>query len=280
MVRNKRAFTLIELLVVIAIIAILAAILFPVFAQAREKARQASCLSNGKQIGLALNMYVQDYDETMPTGIPRTASINGGVATSNYWCRMPYDAQLNPYIKNDQVFDCTSHASNLANPIPSSIPVWDGSYIKAPKARAWEYVGSIRTAQANGLPDGNTGMSNSYDLVDPPTGHTLAAIDQPTGTIALTENWVQGNANYVGSPWGSTFIDCDYNQFPGRKVPAQSGSDKMLSTCGAATPSPGHNGFFNVVWADGHVKNQNWNMIRNNDFYVFKLTKPTQVFSP
>src|SRR5690348_17963929 len=63
---RKPAFTLIELLVVIAIIAILAAILFPVFAQAREKARQAGCLSNGKQIGLALNMYIQDYDEAFP----------------------------------------------------------------------------------------------------------------------------------------------------------------------------------------------------------------------
>src|ERR1043165_5533249 len=63
---RSRGFTLIELLVVIAIIAILAAILFPVFAQARAKARQASCLSNTKQLGLALNMYVQDYDETLP----------------------------------------------------------------------------------------------------------------------------------------------------------------------------------------------------------------------
>jgi len=63
---NKRAFTLIELLVVIAIIAILAAILFPVFAQAREKARAVSCLSNLKQGGLAYAMYTQDYDETTP----------------------------------------------------------------------------------------------------------------------------------------------------------------------------------------------------------------------
>src|ERR1700756_3607746 len=66
--RRRSGFTLIELLVVIAIIAILAAILFPVFAQAREKARQASCASNMKQIGLAMIMYVQDYDETMPVG--------------------------------------------------------------------------------------------------------------------------------------------------------------------------------------------------------------------
>ena len=65
---KQKAFTLIELLVVIAIIAILAAILFPVFAQAREKARAVSCLSNLKQIGLACMMYVQDYEETYPSG--------------------------------------------------------------------------------------------------------------------------------------------------------------------------------------------------------------------
>jgi prepilin-type N-terminal cleavage/methylation domain-containing protein len=64
--RGRRGFTLIELLVMIAIIAILAAILFPVFAQAREKARQASCLSNARQIANGIQMYVQDYDETMP----------------------------------------------------------------------------------------------------------------------------------------------------------------------------------------------------------------------
>lgn len=65
--RNRSAFTLIELLVVIAIIAILAAILFPVFAQARKKARQTSCLSNMKQIGYGLMMYTQDYDELLPS---------------------------------------------------------------------------------------------------------------------------------------------------------------------------------------------------------------------
>ena len=68
--RVNKAFTLIELLVVIAIIAILAAILFPVFAQARSKARQAACLSNMKQIGLGSMMYAQDYDEVMPGNTP------------------------------------------------------------------------------------------------------------------------------------------------------------------------------------------------------------------
>jgi len=68
--RQRWGFTLIELLVVIAIIAILAAILFPVFAQARDKARQASCLSNCKQMGTAWMMYTQDYDETFPSSQP------------------------------------------------------------------------------------------------------------------------------------------------------------------------------------------------------------------
>src|SRR3979490_783910 len=82
---KKQAFTLIELLVVIAIIAILAAILFPVFAQAREKARAISCLSNMKQIGLAIGMYTQDYDEMLPLAY----SLQGG------WYNV-----VNPYIKN------------------------------------------------------------------------------------------------------------------------------------------------------------------------------------
>lgn len=95
--KNARGFTLIELLVVIAIIAILAAILFPVFAQAREKARQTSCLSNQKQIGLAVMMYAQDYDETLPiaaynpTGLPLV---------------MWYDV-VDPYIKTGTKGDIT-----------------------------------------------------------------------------------------------------------------------------------------------------------------------------
>ncbi len=94
----KRGFTLIELLVVIAIIAILAAILFPVFARAREKARQASCLSNVKQLGLAPQMYAQDYDETLPPSIAGRPS--GALVTT-------FDL-LEPYTKNKQIERCPS----------------------------------------------------------------------------------------------------------------------------------------------------------------------------
>ena len=95
----RRGFTLIELLVVIAIIAILAAILFPVFAKAREKARQTSCLSNAKQISLGALMYIQDYDERFPF-------YAQGSYTVDPWVFWPH--QFQPYVKNWQLYRCAS----------------------------------------------------------------------------------------------------------------------------------------------------------------------------
>ena len=111
--RNRRAgFTLIELLVVIAVIAILAAILFPAFARARENARCASCQSNLKQIGLGLMQYIQDYDESMPFE-------NWNTVTQ-------------PYLKSTQIFDCPSGArNNNGDPLtkyPGSTYVINGGY--------------------------------------------------------------------------------------------------------------------------------------------------------
>jgi len=96
----RQGFTLIELLVVIAIIAILAAILFPVFARAREKARQSSCLSNLKQLGLAFLQYAQDYDETMVSG-------SGYQGNSINW-----QYKVAPYIKNIQIYSCPSRGES------------------------------------------------------------------------------------------------------------------------------------------------------------------------
>ncbi len=101
----RKGFTLIELLVVIAIIAILAAILFPVFAKAREKARQASCMSNLKQLMLAALMYAQDYDERMQVS---TTSCYVGPPPAPDTNRNFWRYQLQPYIKNWGVFTCPS----------------------------------------------------------------------------------------------------------------------------------------------------------------------------
>lgn len=108
---NPKGFTLIELLVVIAIIAILAAILFPVFAKVREKARQTSCLSNEKQLGLGLMQYVQDNDETEPM------PSNGG--SPEYWA-CGWASTIYPYVKSTAVFKCPDDNTTATAP---SVPV-------------------------------------------------------------------------------------------------------------------------------------------------------------
>ncbi len=103
---TRRGFTLIELLVVIAIIAILAAILFPVFAKAREKARQSSCLSNVKQVMLAFMQYKQDYDEKWP--LMFWSGTTSRWEPFNVW----WGGEIQPYVKNSQIFICPSKSSD------------------------------------------------------------------------------------------------------------------------------------------------------------------------
>ena len=113
---GRKGFTLIELLVVIAIIAILAAILFPVFAKAREKARQTSCLNNVKQIGLAQLQYAQDYDERLPAAYWGATSLYrwpNGQVTAGMWI-----PSIFPYANNIQMFNC-----------PSNNFEWTGGYV-------------------------------------------------------------------------------------------------------------------------------------------------------
>ena len=163
---QRRGFTLIELLVVIAIIAILAAILFPVFAKAREKARQSSCLSNIKQIMLAILQYTQDYDETIP-------DINRAGGPYNH---VPWNAQIEPYIKNSQVFVCPSNKFNHCG-----------------TAGSWAYVAwynyfpiSYGFNTWNGGGSAGTGPWVGYRS---PRGQSLGWVKQPANCIFIGDHW-------------------------------------------------------------------------------------------
>lgn len=112
----RRGFTLIELLVVIAIIAILAAILFPVFSRAREKARQTTCTSNLKQLGMGIMMYAQDYDDTLPP------------AQFGDWWQQCWKYITLPYVKNEDIYSCPSAPANLNRPNGTS-PYGINAYI-------------------------------------------------------------------------------------------------------------------------------------------------------
>lgn len=264
---NKRGFTLIELLVVIAIIAILAAILFPVFAQARERARAISCISNMKQMGTALFMYNQDYDEKMPAAFINVAPINGGTVNV-----IPFDSQLMPYIKNVAVFACPSDSS-----AHNSNDFWDGSYKISKPKRSYGYIGHLNTIEANG-DDGNTGMSSWGD------GNSLAKIDSPADTVSIVESWNTNGGtgdSVMGSPWGALFTGCDTYKLAGRNVPSQGPGD-LNAICSNYNQQPmrGHMNQGNYIFADGHAKVQRWGQVRANDFKLFKLAKPTKDFSP
>ncbi|NPV49389.1 MAG: DUF1559 domain-containing protein [Armatimonadetes bacterium] len=115
----RHGFTLIELLVVIAIIAILAAMLFPVFAKAREKARQTACLAHLKQIGTAVLMYAQDYDEMYPINYQDAASGPGTAAQ----IPLTWPNRLMPYIKNSQVYRCPSDGRTPNVDFPGCRPI-------------------------------------------------------------------------------------------------------------------------------------------------------------
>jgi len=174
---SRKGFTLIELLVVIAIIAILAAILFPVFAQAREKARQISCMSNLKQLGLGVAMYTQDYDETLPFSY----SFQGG------W----YNT-VDPYIKNGAPANQQFDAVNVKG-------VW---HCPDDPNAGLSYAANALTFGGGYTPWG----------IFPPS--TLAAIDKPADCMAVTEidAWYNPGGAYIDVP--TDFIRPDNDLTP------------------------------------------------------------------
>jgi len=213
---SKRAFTLIELLVVIAIIAILAAILFPVFARARENARRASCQSNEKQIALGILMYTQDYDEKLPLMMTRDGVSGSFVANDPRY--VGWSEVVQPYLKSLQIYQCPSDS-------------------KSPTA-----------AGDNGYGYTDYGMNlfctpsacETYS-----TGVALATFDSPALTVMLFE---------LGSGYAANgYSGCsDYNCTSG----GNSAGQLAYAYSSTSNNENGeiHLGGENVAFADGHVK--------------------------
>lgn len=170
--RTRTGFTLIELLVVIAIIAILASILFPVFARARENARRASCASNLKQIGLGILQYMQDYDERYV----RATIGSGGGAGSQTWAN-----SVQPYIKSTQIFQCPSDTSRDVN------TWWMGS-LPADQQFHISYLYNSAVARSS-----DASMQN-------PTG-TVMVVDGATNPLASANP-----LDWLSSPKGTAFL--------------------------------------------------------------------------
>jgi prepilin-type N-terminal cleavage/methylation domain-containing protein/prepilin-type processing-associated H-X9-DG protein len=238
--KSKRGFTLIELLVVIAIIAILAAILFPVFAQAREKARQISCLSNLKQIGLADMQYSQDYDEALvPDWIGPSASWLG-YAGDQRWMDI-----LQPYVKSVSMFNCPDDAQSG----PAKYQYSNGN-------EGWLPGTSFYNAGSYGINntywDGSEGVhAPSYGATPGASPVALASLAHPATTIHFTEFMSyspESNGGQAGAPevaWKNTAQANTYLADMGKYSPLLMGSMQFR-----------HQGGVNVEFCDGHAKYQ------------------------
>ncbi len=260
MVRSaSRAFTLIELLVVIAIIAILAAILFPVFAQAREQARKATCLSNTKQLGLAINMYVQDYDETYPLATDSWTNID-----PNHF--FTWQDGVQPYMKNWGINLCPDSGHHNAD--PNSFEPQTDNYGVMPRAAGFGVTYLSDTYYNNGVQtffDGIFGLSCGNGAFACPStsvptgGYTLSGVQRPADYAMLTDagNWDDWIGVYGQVTDAFAFCSQWYNANPGDFMPQ--------TTFG---PLPRHlrsgdecnfsQGQMEVVFADGHSKSISW----------------------
>lgn len=242
------AFTLIELLVVIAIIAILAAILFPVFAQARGKARQASCMSNMKQLGLGVLQYTQDYDELFPRSQSRDASGNGW---ANSWA-----VTSQPYVKSFDVYRCPSDPDTT---IKDATWSWTGvgiSYASNSNLK-WD------NATSQPIAIGPFGMGAGNQLSEYWVTESLsdADIPRPAESILIAERH-NGDVKKVGSPCNCTNYYSGLSGTLGASIsniPVKIPNGTIAATMpypngpngGVSTP---HNEMANFTFVDGHVK--------------------------
>ncbi len=254
----RRGFTLIELLVVIAIIAILAAILFPVFARARAKARQASCQSNLKQLALAMLIYCQDYDGKFPIATPSCVAGNGQDGLTAPWWML-----IMPYVKNEQLFACPSYPHNVNNAGlcgGANCSQRLTSVDKAPISYGYSIaIGSHESWV--------TGPSQPWTACCGSRGGSEEELKYPAESFLLADS---ARANVGGGLWAGgaicagSFTDgvcapivfsAYLNGCPQPGCPPSKTLQQRLDELGVSTDDVcRHNGGANIAFADGHVK--------------------------
>ncbi len=256
----RMGFTLIELLVVIAIIAILAAILFPVFAQAREAARKTACLSNTKQMGLGIVMYTQDYDEVFPMDswdVPAIGSADNDLGSGAYQSSVTWIWQIMPYIKNRQIFVCPSDPDpkngytgfdddpcNLTSccdgwGIPTKISYSINDLI----------IGYAWSGNANGCFGDGTGNTGSL---------SQAAVPAPASTYLLADE----GQEFIDDYWLNDLRAPNYTRIMNHKAPPDGyradtnppGRDPNWPTEVNSGQFTRHQLGENITFADGHSK--------------------------